>query len=342
MSITKRVFATLPDGKEVTAWTLTNKNGLQAEILDYGATIRSILVPDRQGKMVDVALGYDTIEEYLSNDGYLGATIGRFANRIKGATFDLNGETYPLCANNGENHLHGGKCGFDRYIWDVEQSDDGLKFSRLSPDGEEGYPGNLKITVSMGWEGNSLMIRYDATTDRDTVINFTNHCYFNLNGKGNILGHQMEISSLEYTENGPDCAPTGRILPVDGSAMDFRTPKTICRDIFSDDPSVKYFGGYDSNFVLHSHPVAITVGDLSGITMITDSDQPGLQLYTGNVLTRRRGKGGADYDIHSAFCLETQHFPDSIHHPQWPSCILRAGERFRSFTSYTFPTAGKE
>ena len=339
MSITKRVFGTLPDGRAVTAWTLTNENGLQAEILDLGATIRSILVPNRQGELVDIALGYDTVEDYLSNDGYLGATIGRFANRIKGASFELNGKTYPLYANNGENHLHGGRVGFDRYLWDVAQGDNGLSFSRLSPHGEEGYPGNLKITVTMGWEGNRLVIRYEATCDQDTVINFTNHCYFNLNGTGTILGHQMQIAAQEYTENGPDCAPTGRILPVEGSAMDFRSPKTVGRDIFSGDPSVKYFGGYDSNFILSGHPVAITTGEVSGITMITDTDQPGLQLYTGNALTPRKGKAGADYGIHSALCLETQHFPDSIHNPQWPSCILRAGEQFRSFTSYTFGLA---
>ncbi len=338
MTISKRAFGTLCDGTQVSCWTLTNENGLTAEVLDYGVTIRSIIVPDKNGNPVDVVLGYDTLEEYISDDCYLGATIGRFANRIKGASFQLNGKTYELYANNGANHLHGGKRGFNSYVWDVRQVGDALAFSRLSPDGEEGYPGNMKICVTIGWEGNSLAIRYDAESDQDTIANFTNHSYFNLNGagNGNVNQHMMEIHADRYTLNGADSTPTGDVLFVEGSAMDFRTMKPIGRDADNDESCVKPFDGYDSNFVISGHPVATTIGDQTGITMITDTDRPGVQLYTANALSDRKGKNGKDYGFRSAFCLETQHYPDSIHHPQWPTCILRAGETFRSFTTYTF------
>lgn len=338
MTISKREFGILCDGTLVSCWTLKGENGLTAEILDYGVIIRSVVVPDKNGNPVDVVLGYDTLEAYLSDDCYLGATIGRVANRIKGASFQLNGKTYALYANNGENHLHGGKRGFNGYVWNSEQKGDTVVFSRFSPDGEEGYPGNLNIRVTIGWEGNSLVIRYDAKSDQDTVVNFTNHSYFNLNGagNGNINQHVMEIKADQFTLNADDCVPTGEIVPVEGTAMDFRTPKAIGRDADNDEPSVKPFGGYDSNFVISGHPVATTVGDQTGITMVTDTDQPGVQLYTANALTDRKGKGGKEYSSRSAFCLETQHYPDSIHHPQWPSCILRKDEAFHSFTSYTF------
>ncbi len=338
MTITKRLFGTMPQGKEVFSWILTNECGLQAEILDYGATIRSILVPDQKGNLVDVVLGYDTLEEYLADDAYLGATVGRFANRIKGASFALDGKTYKLYANDGENHLHGGKKGFNRYVWEGRQEGDAVVFSRISPHGEEGYPGNLTIRVTFSWKENSLTITYDAETDADTVLNLTNHSYFNLNGagSGSIHQHMMEIRAEQYTANDTDCTPTGEVASVAGTAMDFRTPKPIGLDADRDEPCVKPFGGYDGNFVLSDHPVAITRGNQSGITMVTDTDQPGVQLYTANVLTQRTGKEGKPYGFRSAFCLETQHFPDSVNRPQWPTCVLRAEEKFHSFTSYTF------
>lgn len=338
MTISKRAFGTLCDGTQVSCWTLINENGLTAEVLDYGVTIRSILVPDQNGNPVDVVLGYDTLEEYVSDDCYLGATVGRFANRIKGARFELNGKTYELFANNGTNHLHGGKRGFNSYVWDAKQEGGAVVFSRVSPDGEEGYPGTLTIRVTVGWKANSLFLVYEAETDQDTIVNFTNHSYFNLNGAGtgNINQHRMQINSDSYTLNSEDCTPTGEIVPVAGSAMDFRNPKAIGRDADNDEPCVKPFDGYDSNFVISGHPVATTVGDITGITMVTDTDQPGVQLYTANDMTDRAGKNGKPYGSRSAFCLETQHYPDSIHHPRWPTCILRAGESFRSFTTYTF------
>ena len=338
MTVSKRLFGTMPNGAPVFCWTLTNENGLQFEALDYGAAIRSVLVPDQTGKPVDVVLGYDTLEEYIADDCYVGATVGRVANRIKDANFQLNGMTYQLYANNGPHHHHGGKLGFNKRLWDSRQEGDCVVFSRLSPDGEEGYPGNLNIRVTMGWEGNSLTIRYHAECDRDTLINLTSHCYFNLNGAGNgtIDGHTLQIAADSYTFNGADGIPTGQIVPVAGTAMDFRAGKPIGRDAYNDEPCVKLFGGYDSNFVLSGHPIATATGDESGITMVTDSDQPGVHLYTANAFSERRGKGGQLYGYHRAFCLETQRYPDCIHHPQWPTCILRAGEAYHSVTTYTF------
>ena len=336
MSISKRLFGTLSDGTQVSAWTLTNENGLQAEVLDYGVTIRSVIVPDKKGNPVDVVLGYNSLDAYVHDSCYLGATVGRFANRIKGASFELNGKTYELFANNGTNHLHGGKIGFNKRVWSAHQEGEAVVFSRLSPDGEEGYPGNLQVKVTIGWEENSLMIRYEAQTDQDTILNLTNHSYFNLNGKGNINAHMLQIQADSYTLNGRDGIPTGEVVSVGGSAMDFRTPKPIGRDARKKDPCVSFFNGYDSNFVISGHPFATAVGNKTGITLVADTDQPGVQLYTANALVPCWGKNRRRYGFRSAFCLETQHFPNSIHHPEWPTCILKAGETFRSFTSYTF------
>ena len=334
--ITKRPFGALEDGTAVSLWELTNERGLIAQVLDYGVTIRSVLVPDKRGKLVDVVLGYDTLKEYVRDGCYLGTTVGRCANRIKGASFELNGKTYPLYANNGENHLHGGKRGFNKYVWNGEQTGEAVTFSRLSPDGEEGYPGNLQVQVTIGWEGDSLTIRYEATTDQDTVVNLTNHSYFNLNGKGKINGHLLQVAADHYTLNGRDGIPTGEVVSVEGSAMDFRTPKTIGQDAGKKEPCVSFFNGYDSNFIISGHPFATAVGDKTGITLIADTDQPGVQLYTANALGPRLGKKGSFYGFRSGFCLETQNYPDAIHHPQWPSCILKAGETYRSVTTYTF------
>lgn len=334
--ITKRPFGALEDGTAVSLWELTNERGLTAQVLDYGVTIRSVLVPDKRGKLVDVVLGYDTLKEYVRDGCYLGTTVGRCANRIKGASFELNGKTYPLYANNGENHLHGGKRGFNKYVWHGEQTGEAVTFSRLSPDGEEGYPGNLQVQVTIGWEGDSLTIRYEATTDQDTVVNLTNHSYFNLNGKGKVNGHLLQVAADHYTLNGRDGIPTGEVVSVEGSAMDFRTPKTIGQDAGKKEPCVSFFNGYDSNFIISGHPFATAVGEKTGITLIADTDQPGVQLYTANALGPRLGKKGSFYGFRSGFCLETQNYPDAIHHPQWPSCILKAGETYRSVTTYTF------
>lgn len=338
MSVSHRPFGTLADGRAVTCWTLTNENGLTLEALDYGATIRAILVPDRAGTPVDVVLGYDTLEGYTGNGWYFGATIGRFANRIAGGRFNLNGREYALAVQDNGNHSHGGKIGFDKVIWNVAPAENALIFSRLSPDGEEGYPGNLSVRVTMGWKGNTLELRYEAETDQDTILNLTNHSYFNLNGAGNgdVLAHRLQMNASHYNVCDTVCLPTGELAPVDGTAMDFRTEKTIGRDIDRDEPCVKPYHGYDCNFVIAGHPVARAAGDRTGIVMVTDTDQPGVQLYTANTMKDVHGKQGKTYGPKNAFCLETQHYPDCIHHPQWPSCVLRAGEKFESVTTYSF------
>ena len=338
MDISRQLFGTMPDGTEVFCWIITNEKGFVAKILDYGATVQSIIVPDKNGEPVDVVLGYDTLEEYIAGDCYIGATVGRFANRIKEGKFELNGEKYELCINNGPNHLHGGKKGFDRCVWSAKQIGEKVVFSRISPDGEEGYPGNLEVKVTFCWEGDSLKIEYEAETDRDTVLNLTNHSYFNLNGAGNgkVDEHVLQINADRFTVCDQNCTPTGELASVEETAMDFRNPKTIGKDAYNDEPCVKPFGGYDANFVISGHPFAKATGNETGITVVADTDQPGVQLYTANALTEQKGKGGADYGSRSAFCLETQHFPDCVNHPEWPSPILRKGEKFHSVTTYSF------
>ncbi len=308
MKISSHAFGSLADGREVTLWKLESDGGLVAEVLDYGVTIRRILVPDKNGALTNVVLGYDSISDYESHNAFFGATVGRFANRIKGASFVLNGETYHLAANNGPNHIHGGPNGFHRKLWQAEPRTDGVVFSCLSPDGEEGYPGNLQVFIKISWQGSRLTIHYTARTDKDTVLNLTNHSYFNLDG-GTVEAQELRIEADGYTPVGDSLIPTGEILPVEGTPYDFRSSRPIgCY-------------GYDTNFVLSGGAVAKS--SKSGITMIMDTTEPGVQLYTPG-------------DPPRAFCLETQHFPDCIHNPQWPSCILRAGETFESETGYRF------
>lgn len=337
MSVTKKYFGTTADGREVTCFTISSGNGMQTEVLDYGVTIRTLIVPDKDGNPVDVVLGYDTLEEYVRHDGYFGATIGRFGNRIGKGRFTLNGKEYVLALNDGENHLHGGKIGFDKYIWAAKEVADGVEFSMTSPDGDEGYPGNLQVTVTVTLKDNGLHLNYRAVSDKDTVANLTNHSYFNLNGKGDIHSQLLTIDADAFTINDAGCLPTGEIVPVENTAMDFRTERAIGDAADSDEPCVKLSGGYDSNYVLNGNNPAVIARSLeSGIVMTVTTDQPGVQLYTANMTSTRQGKGGAQYGRRSAFCLETQHYPDCINHPEWPTCILKAGEVLESTTSYTF------
>jgi len=337
MGITKFSFGKTTDGREVTCFKITSKDGMSAEILDYGATIRSITVPDKNGNMVDVLLGYDTISEYETNDGYLGATVGRFANRIKDGKFTLNGIEYALALNNGKNHLHGGNVGFNQYIWDAKEIENGIEFSMTSPDGDEGYPGKLDLTVTMTLKDGAITLDYSAVSDKDTIINLTNHSYFNLNGsEGDIHNHLLTVNSESFTINDSGCLPTGEIVPVESTAMDFRTERAIGECIDSDDPSVKLCGGYDSNFILSGSPAAIVRSPQSGIVMTVTTDQPGMQLYTSNQTSERKGKNGSVFGRRSGFCMETQHYPDCINHPEWPSPILKANETFKTYTTYAF------
>lgn len=316
-------------------YTLTNNNGVEVSITNYGGTVTSIKVPDRNGVFGDIVLGYDTIEEYMRNPRYLGALIGRYANRIAGGRFSLNGVEYQLAQNNnGANHLHGGVRGFDKRIWKVSETPASLHFEYFSPDGEENYPGNLTVAVDYSLnDQNELRIEYHATTDKDTIINLTNHSYFNLAGQGTILDHELTLQADSFTPVSDELIPTGEIRAVDGTRMDFRTPRVISE------------GGYDHNFVLNDwqlgsvRSVAKLREPKSGRVMEVFTTQPGIQFYSGNFLDGSLiGKGGVAYEKYAALCLETQHFPDSPNQPNFPSTVLRTGETYNETTIYKFTT----
>ena len=337
MKTTFRPFGTTADGKAVTAYTLENSRGMAVTVLDYGATVQSILVPDKQGGLTDVALGYDTIEGYEKGDGYLGATIGRVGNRIGGARFSLNGVEHALAKNDGANHLHGGVKGFDKCMWACEPAEGSLRFSRLSPDGEEGYPGDLNVTVTFTLsEDDALSIAYDAVSDKDTLVNLTNHTYFNLNGGGSALDHELTVNAKRFCENDAGCLPTGKLLPVEGTPFDFRAPKTIGRDIGADCEQLRLFGGFDHNFVLTGGQAAVLYSPASGVELTVETDLPGMQLYTSNGLTEQAGKGGRSMGPHGAVCLETQLFPNGMNCWSFPSPVLRAGEKMHTETVFRF------
>lgn len=337
MSVTRHSFGVTRRGEAVTAWQLSNHTGASVTVLDYGATVQSLCVPDRAGRLTDVVLGYDTVAAYETNDGFLGATVGRMCNRIGGAAFSLNGKTYPLAKNDGVNHLHGGERGFDKYLWQVEPGDDSLRFSRVSPDGEEGYPGRAAVSVTFRLtEENRLELSYDADTDGDTVMNLTNHSYFNLNGGGSVLGHRLQLFAARLTENDDASVPTGRFLDVEGTPFDFRAAKGIGRDIESDDPQIQRGHGYDHNFVLSGAQAAFLYSKENGIALRVFTTLPGMQVYTANYLSERAGKGGRMMRPRDAVCLETQLFPDGMVHYGFPSPVLRAGEHLHTETHFSF------
>ena len=340
--ITKSAFGTTGAGEAVSAYRLVNSRGASAVILDYGGTVQSLCVPDKNGTMVDVVLGFETVGEYEKHDAYLGALIGRFANRIGRAEFTLDGKRYALAKNDGENHLHGGFKGFDKYVWNAEIAGNVLVFNRLSPDGEENYPGNLSVSVAYELtEDNALRISYDADTDADTLVNLTNHSYFRLGG-ADVLGHELQVFADAFTENDAHCLPTGRILPVAGTPFDFRTPKAIGRDIGADDEQLRCGGGYDHNFVLSDTAALKRAAVLScaesGIRMTVFTTLPGMQVYSANMLGERRGKPGQPLFPRGAVCLETQLFPNAPALPHFPSAVLKKGEHCRTETVYRFDT----
>ncbi len=337
MAVSSRPFGHTAAGQAVTAYTLTNKHGMAVTVLDYGATVQALLVPDDRSSLTDVALGYDTIGEYERSDGYLGATIGRVGNRIGGARFSLNGVEHTLAKNDGENHLHGGVRGFDKVMWHIDARENALVCSYLSPDGEENYPGNLTVTVTFTLtDDNALSIAYDAVSDRDTPVNLTNHTYFNLNGGGSVLGHELQIFAERFCENDGGCLPTGRLLDVAGTPFDFRQAKTIGRDIEADDEQLRRGGGYDHNFVLAGRKAAVLYSAGSGIEMTMETDLPGMQFYASGGLTDRPGKGGAPIVYRGAACLETQLFPNGMNCWGFPSPILRAGQKLHTETVFRF------
>ena len=330
-------FGKLSDGRAVSAAKLTNGTGASLTVLDYGATIQSLCIPDRDGIPLDVVLGYDTAEEYEKNGDYLGATIGRVGNRIAKAEFSLNGKTYVLDKNDGENHLHGGKEGFDKKIWRMAAQGESLLCWRTSPDGEENYPGNLKVQVLFTLTAdNRLVLTYDADTDADTLVNLTNHSYFNLAGKGDVLGHRLQIFAERFAEGDSGCLPTGTLLKVEGTPFDFRTEKEIGTDIGADDVQLKRAGGYDHNYVLCGSKAAVLYCPETGIEMTVETDLPGMQLYTGNFLTERKGKNGSVFGWRYAACFETQLYPNAMNCYAFPSPVLRAGAHLHTETSYAF------
>jgi aldose 1-epimerase len=348
VKLNQRPFGQTPYG-DATLYTFANNNGLEVSITNYGGAITSIIAPDRIGKPADVVLGYETVEEYVEHPRFMGALIGRYANRIAQGKFSLNGVEYQLAQNNGANHLHGGIKAFHKVLWSGETETSAqevvLHLSYLSIDGEENYPGNLTVQVDYVLnDHNELEIRYGATTDKDTIINLTNHSYFNLAGEGSILNHELLINGDAFTPVSEDLIPTGEIRNVEGTPLDFRRTQAIGSRINEPYDQVRFTGGYDHNFVLNDAEtplkLAVRVVDPpSGRKLEVLTTQPGVQFYSGNFLDGSlEGKGGVAYEKYSAMCLETQHFPDSPNHSNFPTTVLRAGETFEELAVFRFST----
>ena len=335
------------DGKSVKLYTLTNQSGASVSITNYGGRVVSLLVPNKDGKLTDVVLGYDKIASYQKEgEPFFGALIGRYGNRIGKGKFTLEGKTYQLQLNDGTNTLHGGKDGFFSKVWDAQQDGQKLTLTYTSADGEAGYPGKLSVTVIYTFtEENALVIDYKATTDKATVVNLTNHAYFNLSGEGSpsILDHELMIAADAITPVDSTLIPTGKLQPVKGTPFDFNVAKAIGKDIENKGDEQLVFGkGYDHNFALKTvsgtTPVATVKSPISGITMEVYTSEPGLQFYSGNFMTGKDkdGKGGKSYPHRSAFCLETQHFPDAPNHSNFSSTVLKPGDTYTTSTTYKF------
>jgi aldose 1-epimerase len=343
MSVEKTSYGKMPDGREVDLYTLTNPDGMRVRLTSYGAITVSVEVPDRSGKLADVTLGYDTLQGWLKNTSYFGATVGRYANRIAKAKFTIDGKTYALAANNGENAIHGGIKGFDKVLWKAEpvRGPDavGVRFTYRSRDGEEGYPGNLSVTAVYSLtKANELKAELSATTDKPTVVNLAHHSYWNLGGaaSGDVLGHLLTLNADKYTLVDAGLIPTGELKAVAGTPMDFTKPAAVGERI------AQVEGGYDHNYVLRGKPGELALAarltdPTSGRTMELWSDQPGVQFYSGNFLDGSvTGKGGIAYKKYAGLCLETQHFPDSPNHPDFPSAVLRPGQTYRHVMIHKF------
>jgi aldose 1-epimerase len=360
-TITSAPWGITPEGDSVKLYTLTNANGVTVRVSDLGGIVTEVLVPDRNGELVDVVLGYDSLGAYLNGSTYFGAIVGRYANRIARGRFELDGATHQLAINNGRNHLHGGVRGFDRVVWDAFTIQSGpvagspydvpgagrasLILSYESPNGEEGYPGTLEAEVTITLtNGNELKFGYEATTDAPTVINMSHHGYWNLAGhdSGSILDHELELRASRFTPVDPSLIPTGELRHVEGTPFDFRVPTRIGERVDADDEQLRIGSGYDHNFVLDDWTgdgalrMAARLRDPnSGLALEVLTTEPGLQLYSGNFLDESDiGKGGAVYRQRSGLCLETQHFPDSPNRPEFPSTVLRPGETYESETVY--------
>jgi aldose 1-epimerase len=348
-AVTRAPFGRTPAGEAVESFTLTNAHGIELRAISYGGIIVSLRVPDRDGRLDDVVLGHDTLDGYLARPSFFGALVGRYGNRIAGGRFTLDRHTYPLATNNGPNHLHGGVRGFDKRVWKAEPfarpGTAGLVLTRTSPDGEEGYPGNLAVRVTYTLtDRDEVGFEYFATTDKPTVVNLTQHSYFNLagDGKRDVLEHELMIDADRFTPVDKTLIPTGVLAAVAGTPFDFRKPAAIGARIAADDEQLRNGGGYDHNYVLNRRGQGLTPAmrvfePTTGRTMDIATTEPGVQFYSGNFLDGSiTGKAGHVYAKRYGFCLETQHFPDSPNHPGFPSTVLRPGREYRSRTVLTF------
>ena len=348
--VKREPFGKMADGKAVERFTLTNANGVVLQAINYGGIITSLRVPDRNGRLDDIVLGFDNLDGYLEDHPFFGAIIGRYGNRIAKGAFTLEGKTYKLATNNGVNHLHGGNKGFDKVLWTAEPvaGRNAIAFTRTSPDGEEGYPGNLRVRVTYTLtEANELIVDYSATTDKATPVNLTQHSYFNLAGQasGDILGHQLMINADRYTPVNDTLIPTGELAPVAGTPFDFRKSTAIGERINQKDAQLTNGKGYDHNWVLNRKGdgrqlAARVVEPKTGRTLEITTTEPGIQFYSGNFLDGTlTGKAGAVYKHRTGFCLETQHYPDSPNQPKFPSTILKPGAEYKTSTVFTFGVA---
>ena len=346
--VTSQPFGKTPDGTPVEIYTLSD-GAYEARIMTYGGVVVSLKAPDRKGTPADVVLGFDDVEGYVANfngsaDAFFGALIGRYANRIAHGTFSLDGKKYSLPLNDGANSLHGGPHGFNNVVWKAKPIADGVELSYLSKDGEAGYPGNLSVTVRYTLAKGDLRIEYSATTDKDTVVNLTNHSYFNLAGQGDILSHQLTLHSSRFTPVDSGLIPTGELKSVESTPFDFRKATAVGARINSTDEQIRLGHGYDHNWVLDGGggklaEAAELYDPSSGRVLKVLTDQPGIQFYSGNFLNGSiKGKGGKPYELHAALCLETQHFPDSPNHPDFPTTELKPGGRYHTVTIFSFST----
>jgi aldose 1-epimerase len=349
-SVTHEKFGTAPDGKQVDVYTLVNAHGIRTRILTYGGIIQTLETPDRAGKLDDIVLGFDDMQGYVKSSPYFGAIVGRYGNRIARGRFTLEGRTYSLAINNAPNHLHGGLKGFDKVVWDAQSfqndSSTGVVLTHTSPDGDEGYPGNLRMRVTYTFtDRDELAIDYEATTDKATPVNLTNHTYWNLagDGKRDILGHMLTLEADSLTPVDSTLIPTGQIMPVAGTPFDFRTPTAIGARVNDPHVQIRYGRGYDHNLVLTrggraglAHAARVTE-PTTGRTLDISTTEPGVQFYSGNFLDGTAvGKSGRVYRHRYGLALETQHYPDSPNKPNFPSVILRPGETYRTRTVFTF------
>jgi aldose 1-epimerase len=345
--VTKSVFGSMPDGTKVEIFTL-EEGSIKARVMTYGARLVSLEVPDRSGKIADIVLGYESLDGYTADPkSYFGSIVGRYGNRIAHATFTLDGKRYDLPANDGVNTLHGGTKGFDKLVWKGQEIPHGVELTLVSNDGDQGFPGTLTARVRYTLEAHALKIEYFATTDKDTVLNLTNHSYFNLagEGQGDILNHLMMIPADRYTPVDSGLIPTGELAPVAGTPLDFHKATAIGARIDDPNEQMRLGGGYDHNFVLNGkigvlQEAARVVEPTSGRVLTVETTQPGVQFYSGNFLDGTlHGKHGHIYAKHTGFCLETQHFPDSPNHPKFPTSELKPGETYHSVTIFKFSTA---